>query len=179
MSMRFGVVLFPQSASSARRVTAQPVMSYELFHMILEELTTGIESWSEMGRMTIRLVASAILGAAIGYQREKAGKAAGLRTHMLVSLGSTLFLLGIISVDFDIAAQSRVIQGIVAGVGFMGAGSILKISEEKEIHGLTTAAGVWMTSAIGVAVGLGAIGIATLGTVVTLLILSLLQRLTR
>jgi putative Mg2+ transporter-C (MgtC) family protein len=67
---------------------------------------------------------------------------------------------------------SRVIQGIVTGIGFIGAGSILKISEERNIQGLTTAAGIWMTAAIGVAVGLGSLGIALLGAVLTLIILA-------
>jgi putative Mg2+ transporter-C (MgtC) family protein len=67
---------------------------------------------------------------------------------------------------------SRVIQGVVTGIGFIGAGSILKISEERNIQGLTTAAGIWMTAAIGVAVGLGSLGIALLGAVLTLIILA-------
>lgn len=68
---------------------------------------------------------------------------------------------------------SRVIQGIITGIGFVGAGSILKLSEERDVKGLTTAASVWMTAAIGVAVGLGSLGIALLGTLFTLIILAL------
>lgn len=68
---------------------------------------------------------------------------------------------------------SRVIQGIVTGIGFIGAGSILKLEEERDIQGLTTAAGIWMTAAIGVAVGLGSLGVALLSTLMTLIILSL------
>ena len=68
---------------------------------------------------------------------------------------------------------SRVIQGIVTGIGFIGAGSILKLNEERDIQGLTTAAGVWMTAAIGVAVGLGSLGVALLSTLFTLIILAL------
>ena len=70
---------------------------------------------------------------------------------------------------------SRVIQGIVTGIGFIGAGTILKLNEQREIQGLTTAAGLWMTAAIGVAAGLGILGLAVIGTVVTLLILVLEQ----
>jgi len=66
-----------------------------------------------------------------------------------------------------------VIQGIVTGIGFVGAGTILKLNEQREIHGLTTAAGLWMTAAIGVAVGLGVLGLAVIGTVVTVLVLFL------
>jgi putative Mg2+ transporter-C (MgtC) family protein len=68
---------------------------------------------------------------------------------------------------------SRVIQGVVTGIGFIGAGSILKLDEERDIQGLTTAAGVWMTAAIGVAVGLGSLGVALLSTFLTLIILAL------
>lgn len=68
---------------------------------------------------------------------------------------------------------SRVIQGIITGIGFIGAGSILKLSEERDIQGLTTAAGVWMTAAIGVSVGLGSLGVAILSTLFTLIILAL------
>jgi putative Mg2+ transporter-C (MgtC) family protein len=68
---------------------------------------------------------------------------------------------------------SRVIQGIVTGIGFVGAGSILKLSEQREIKGLTTAAGLWMTAIIGISVGLGALGLAVIGTILTLLVLGL------
>ena len=68
---------------------------------------------------------------------------------------------------------SRVIQGIATGIGFVGAGSILKLNEERQIQGLTTAAGVWMTAAIGVAVGLGSLGVALLSTLFTLIVLAL------
>jgi putative Mg2+ transporter-C (MgtC) family protein len=67
-----------------------------------------------------------------------------------------------------------VIQGIVTGIGFIGAGSILKLSEQREIRGLTTAAGLWMTAAIGVAIGLGSLGVALIGTGATFIVLSLL-----
>ena len=72
---------------------------------------------------------------------------------------------------------SRVIQGIVTGIGFIGAGSILKLSEERDIQGLTTAAGVWMTSAIGVAVGLGALGLAVMSTILALIVLAFIGRM--
>ena len=73
----------------------------------------------------------------------------------------------------DMDGQSRVIQGIVTGIGFIGAGSILKISEEKDIRGLTTAAGLWLTAAVGVACGLGTIGMALITSALALIILAL------
>jgi putative Mg2+ transporter-C (MgtC) family protein len=72
---------------------------------------------------------------------------------------------------------SRVIQGIITGIGFIGAGSILKLSEEHAIRGLTTSASIWVTAAVGVAVGLGSVGVALLGTLLALIILALVGRL--
>jgi putative Mg2+ transporter-C (MgtC) family protein len=91
---------------------------------------------------------------------------------MLVCLGTAVFITACGAVGMGVDSQSRVIQGIVTGLGFIGAGSILKLSHEHEIKGLTTAAGVWMTAGIGVSVGLGAIGIAILATLLALIILA-------
>ena len=126
--------------------------------------------------IVIRMIAAAILGAVIGFEREKAGKAAGLRTHILVALGTCIFIVSCAGYGMSSDGLSRVIQGIVTGIGFLGAGSILKINEERDIQGLTTAAGIWMTAAIGVAVGLGTLGLAMLGTILTVIILSLIGR---
>jgi len=123
--------------------------------------------------VVIRVIVATLLGAIIGLQREKAGKAAGLRTHMIVSLGTAVSVLACAAVGMGQDALSRVIQGIVTGIGFVGAGSILKLSEEREIKGLTTAAGLWLTAAIGVAVGLGALGVAFVGALLTVIVLSL------
>jgi putative Mg2+ transporter-C (MgtC) family protein len=92
---------------------------------------------------------------------------------MLVTLGTAVFVMACSGVGMSLEGQSRVIQGIVTGIGFIGAGSILKLSAERDIQGLTTAAGVWMTAAVGVAVGLGSLGVALLSTLFTLIILSL------
>lgn len=82
-------------------------------------------------------------------------------------------MLACAGVGMSLEGVSRVVQGIAAGIGFIGAGSILKLSEERDIQGLTTAAGIWMTAAIGVAVGLGSLGVALLSTLMTLIILAL------
>jgi putative Mg2+ transporter-C (MgtC) family protein len=92
---------------------------------------------------------------------------------MIVSLGTAVVVLACSAATMSLEGLSRVIQGIVTGIGFVGAGSILKLSEEQEIKGLTTAAGLWMTAAIGIAVGLGEIGVALIGTVSTVIVLSL------
>lgn len=138
-----------------------------------EELTFGLPDLRQLTHVIVRLLAATLLGAVVGIQREKAGKPAGLRTHMLVSLGTAVFVLACSQSGMSSDGLSRVIQGIVTGIGFIGAGSILKLSEERDIQGLTTAAGVWLTAAIGVTVGLGALGIALLTTFFALIILTL------
>lgn len=144
-----------------------------MLEIIWEELTSGLPDARQLVRVIIRLFAATLLGALVGIQRERAGKPAGLRTHILVCLGTAVFVLSCSGVGMSLEGLSRVIQGIVTGIGFIGAGSILKLSEERDIQGLTTAAGVWMTAAIGVSVGLGSLGVALLSTLFTLIILAL------
>ena len=145
--------------------------------VVWEELTLGLLDAKQLLRVFTRLLAATLLGAAIGFQRERAGKPAGLRTHTLVSLGTTLLILSCTAVGMSLDGLSRVIQGIITGIGFIGAGSILKLSEEHAIRGLTTAASIWVTAAVGVAVGLGSVGIALLSTLLALIILALVGRL--
>jgi putative Mg2+ transporter-C (MgtC) family protein len=142
--------------------------------ILWEELTFGLPDLRQLVHVLIRLIAATLLGAVVGIERERARKPAGLRTHMLVAVGTAVFVLACSSIGMSFDALSRVIQGIVTGIGFIGAGSILKLNEERDIQGLTTAAGVWMTAAIGVAVGLGSLGVALLSTIFTVIILSLL-----
>jgi putative Mg2+ transporter-C (MgtC) family protein len=126
----------------------------------------------QLTRLLVRLSLAALLGGLLGMQRERHGKAAGVRTHMLVALGAALFILapGLSGMDND--ALSRVVQGVVAGIGFLCAGTILK-SNDDQIQGLTTAAGLWLTAAVGVAVGTGREATAVLSTLLALAILSL------
>ena len=144
--------------------------------IVWEELLSGLPDARRLTHVLIRLLAATLLGAAIGLQRQLAGKPAGLRTHILVTLGTAVFVLACSGVGMSLDGLSRVIQGIVTGIGFIGAGSILKRDREGDIQGLTTAAGVWMTAAIGVAVGLGSLGVALLSTLFTLVTLSLVTR---
>jgi putative Mg2+ transporter-C (MgtC) family protein len=140
-----------------------------------QELTHGLQDRQHLLRVVIRLLAAMILGGLIGIQRERSGKAAGFRTHMMVCLGTAVFVITCFSVGMEFDAMSRVIQGLVTGIGFIGAGTILKLESEEEIKGLTTAAGIWMTAAIGITVGLGAVGVALISTVLALVILALAQ----
>lgn len=145
--------------------------------LIWSELTAGLPDTSESARVLIRMLAAMGLGAAVGYQRERVGKEAGFRTHILVALGTALFVIVCKSVDMDLDGLSRVIQGIATGIGFIGTGTILKREDKSEIHGLTTAAGLFMTGAVGVAAGLGRVGLAIVATLLTLVVLSVLGRI--
>jgi len=141
--------------------------------ILWEELTSGLPDARQLVHVLIRLIAAILLGAVVGLQREKAHKPAGLRTHTLVSLGTAVLVLACSGVGMSHEGISRVIQGIATGIGFVGAGSILKLNEERNIQGLTTAAGIWMVAAIGVAVGLGSLGVALLSTLFALIVLAL------
>jgi len=140
-----------------------------------EELSSGIPNSRQLVHIIIRLLAAMLLGAVVGFQRERTHKPAGLRTHMLVSLGTSVFVLACSGYGMNTDGLSRVIQGVTTGIGFIGAGSILKL--KHDVKGLTTAAGIWMTAAIGVAVGLGSLGLALLTTLFTLIILALVGSL--
>ena len=141
--------------------------------LLWQELTTGFPDRTRLAIVVIRVIAAVLLGAVLGIERERTGKPAGFRTHILVCLGTALVVLACTEVKMSLDGLSRVVQGIVTGIGFVGAGSILKLSEQQKIKGLTTAAGLWMTAIIGISVGLGALGLAVIGTLLTLLVLSL------
>jgi putative Mg2+ transporter-C (MgtC) family protein len=148
-------------------------------NLIFEELANSLPDAREAVRVVIRLVAALLAGAIIGYQRERAGKAAGLRTHMLVSLGTALFVIACAESGMEQDAMSRVVEGLATGIGFLGAGAILKLEDEQQIKGLTTAAGIWMTAAVSVAIGLGRLGTAAIGVVLAWIVLAALIRLAR
>ena len=143
-------------------------------------LTTLVSEFSDLTdveqatRVSLRLLLAALLGGLLGYERETHGKAAGIRTHMLVCSGAALFILGSELVGGGDDAMSRVVQGIVAGIGFLGAGTIIKGERMHDVKGLTTAAGVWMTAAVGVCVGVGLEGTAVVATLSMLFILNVL-----
>jgi putative Mg2+ transporter-C (MgtC) family protein len=127
-------------------------------------------------RVVTRICTAALLGGIIGGERERAGKAAGLRTHMLVSLGCALFVLFPAESGVSKSDLSRVIQGVAAGIGFIGAGTILKRTDSGEVEGLTTAASIWLTGAIGLAVGAGQLWLPAVAVALAWVILSVLGR---
>lgn len=119
--------------------------------------------WVEM---VLRLLLATALGAGIGYQRERAGKVAGLRTHILIGLGAALFTVVSVFGFSGAVDPSRVAAGVVAGVGFIGAGVIFR--GEEGVAGLTTAASIWIVAAIGLAAGAGLYLISAIVTIITI-----------
>jgi putative Mg2+ transporter-C (MgtC) family protein len=134
---------------------------------------------SHLSRVVIRLLTASVLGGLIGIERQFEHKSAGMRTHMLVSLGAALFTLIPLEAGAQIGDVSRVIQGLAAGIGFLGAGVIFKLTDQAEVKGLTTAASIWVTAAIGLAVGAGFVWPAVVAVVLSLSILFLLHRCER
>ncbi len=139
----------------------------------LAEEFADVREVEDITRIVVRLLLAALLGGLLGFEREHVGKAAGLRTHMLVSLGSALFVLASLQAGIETDDLSRVIQGVVAGIGFLCAGAILKSARDDQVHGLTTSAGLWMTAAIGMTAGLGREAIAVFSALLALVVLML------
>ncbi|MFH1031271.1 MAG: MgtC/SapB family protein [Chloroflexota bacterium] len=121
--------------------------------------------------MVLRIILASVLGAIIGYQRERAGKAAGLRTQLLICVGAALFTIASIY-GFVGAEPSRIAAGIVTGMGFLGAGAILH-RRSGAVEGLTTAASMWVTAALGLAAGAGLYLIAVVTAAIVMIVLLL------
>jgi putative Mg2+ transporter-C (MgtC) family protein len=146
-------------------------MWQEIWNTVLSEFS-DIPDATQIVRITLRLLVAAALGGLLGYEREQQGKSAGVRTHMLVAIGAALFVLIPQQAGASTTDLTRVLQGLIAGVGFLGAGAIILGTKQVETRGLTTAAGIWVTAAIGIAAGMGRESTAVLSTLVALFILS-------
>ena len=142
--------------------------------LLFAELAHGWPDGAQAMRILLRTLMAALLGGVVGYERARTGKDAGLRTHMLVALGSALFVMAALESGAGPADMSRVVQGVASGIGFLGAGAILKLSDKREVRGLTTAAGIWMTAATGLSVGLGRYGLALISVLLSWMILAVL-----
>jgi len=143
----------------------------EVWGTLVKEFS-DVPDASAITRITVRLVIAAVLGGVLGFERESKGRSAGLRTHMLVAVGAALFVLGPLQSGMQIGDLSRVLQGVVQGIGFLGAGAIIIRSAQREVEGLTTAASIWATAGIGVMAGLGLEVTAVLSTAIVLVILA-------
>jgi len=127
-----------------------------------------------------RLAVATLLGGIVGLEREINGHWAGLRTHMMVSLGAAVFVTTAIPIVEDQPASiSRIIQGIAAGIGFLGAGTILKLGEQERIKGLTTASSIWLAAALGTTAGLAQYALAAAGLCISLFVLAVLRPIER
>lgn len=132
--------------------------------------------WQEIA---LRMGSATLAGAVLGLNRELRGKPAGLRTNALVSLGSALLILAALGIASDVGndlqanVMSRVMQGIVTGIGFLGAGVILRDTDGTQVHGITTAATIWLTATLGILCGAGMWKVALLAVFITLAILIL------
>jgi putative Mg2+ transporter-C (MgtC) family protein len=143
------------------------------------DLTQTVPSATQLLQISLRLLVALIVGGLVGFQRELTHKPAGLRTHMLLSLGIALIVIAAEESGMSKSDLSRVLQGLVTGIGFLGGGAILKLTAEHEIHGLTTAAGLWLTAAAGAAAGLGRLGLAVVGVCIGLFVLSAFVKVER
>lgn len=141
------------------------------------EAILELPSLAQALSVLVRLFLAAVLGGILGWERERLGKTAGLRTHMLVSLGSALFVLAPLEAGATAGDLTRVVQGIATGIGFVGAGAILKLEGQGQVKGLTTASTVWIAAAVGMAVGVGLFWVSAVGTALGLCILVVLRRL--
>lgn len=148
---------------------------WEQSWLTIQQEFSDLGNPDDITRIVLRLLVALALGGLLGYERESVGASAGLRTHMLVSLGSALFVLIPLQAGMQIEDLSRVLQGITAGIGFLGAGAILKQTDKNDIKGLTTAASVWLTSAVGIAAGMGREATAVLSALFGLVVLSILR----
>jgi putative Mg2+ transporter-C (MgtC) family protein len=140
---------------------------------MFEDIFVGWQDPAHLGRVLVRLVVACIAGGLVGFERQVEHKTGGMRTHMLVALGAALFVLIAMEMKTDV---SRVIQGVAAGIGFLGAGMIFRVTDQKDVKGLTSAAGVWVTASIGMAVGAGFIWPAFVAVALGWLILYALHR---
>ena len=122
-----------------------------------------------------RVGAAALLGGAIGLEREWHGHWAGLRTHIMVAIGAAIFVIGGTAAHGqNIDGPSRVIQGVASGIGFLGAGTILKLGDKMQIKGLTTASSIWLAAALGIAAGLAEYALAVASAAISLFVLGVL-----
>lgn len=146
----------------------------EAMELIGNTIVAEFSDLNDLGEMVVvvvRLMVAALLGGLLGLERERRGKAAGIRTHMLVCMGAALFIFIPQQAGISDSEMSRVIQGVIAGIGFLCAGTIFTGTGARDATGLTTAAGIWFTAAIGIAVGLGREQTAVLCTVLAWLVL--------
>lgn len=155
-----------------------PSMLQQIWSTITVEFS-DIPDIATVTKITVRILVAGLLGGILGYERERKARSAGIRTHMLVAVGAAIFMIGPTQAGMSVGDLSRVIQGVVQGVGFLGAGAIIIGTAARQVQGLTTAASIWAAAGIGVAAGLGMEATAMLATVVVLFILAVVPLFVR
>lgn len=165
------VVWHSVSLANLSKEMRYAAVGVEIWSTLVSEFS-DVPDASTITRITVRLLTAALLGGILGYERELKRRSAGVRTHMLVAVGAALFVIGPLQTGMEIGDLSRVLQGIVQGIGFLGAGAIMVRSAQREVEGLTTAASIWATAGIGVIAGLGLEATAVLSTLIVWIILA-------
>lgn len=151
-------------------------MLQEIWQTIVLEFS-DIPDIESLTKIAVRILIAAVLGGLLGYERERKSISAGMRTHMLVAVGAAIFMIGPTQAGMPLGDLSRVIQGVIQGIGFLGAGAIIVGTSSRKVQGLTTAASVWAAAGIGIAVGLGMEATAVLSTVIVLFVLAVVPLL--
>ena len=151
-------------------------MLQEIWSTIVAEFS-DIPDVETVTKITVRILLAAVLGGILGYERERKSISAGVRTHMLVAIGAAIFMIAPTQAGMSTGDLSRVIQGTIQGIGFLGAGAIIIGTSTRRVQGLTTAASIWAAAGIGVAAGLGIEATAVLSTIVVLFVLAVVPLL--
>ena len=151
-------------------------MLQEIWSTLVLEFS-DIPDVSTVTKITVRIFIAAVLGGILGYERERKSISAGIRTHMLVAVGAAIFMIGPTQAGMSMADLSRVTQGTIQGIGFLGAGAIIIGTSTRKVRGLTTAASIWAAAGIGIAAGLGLEATAVLATLVVLFVLAVMPLL--
>jgi len=139
-------------------------------NQLLIDLGIGVPDWQLTGLIFIKLLIALGIGALLGFNRERREKIAGLRTHMLVTIAACIYTITVVAIPGWIPNDmAQVVKGIAAGIGFLGAGAIIKSGDH--VSGVTTAATIWMTAALGLAIGAGYFSLGILGAIFTWLVL--------
>ena len=151
-------------------------MLQEIWSTVVAEFS-DIPDVETVTKITVRILLAAVLGGVLGYERERKSISAGVRTHMLVAVGAAIFMIGPTQAGMSPGDLSRVIQGTIQGIGFLGAGAIIIGTSTRRVQGLTTAASIWAAAGIGIAAGLGIEATAVLSTIVVLFVLAVVPLL--
>jgi len=151
-------------------------MLQEIWSTLIAEFS-DIPDVETVTKITVRILIAAVLGGMLGYERELKSISAGIRTHMLVAVGTAIFIIGPTQAGMSLGDLSRVIQGTIQGIGFLGAGAIIVGTSTRRVKGLTTAASIWAAAGIGIAAGLGLEATAVLSTIIVLFVLAVVPRL--